>query len=56
MLNDGEFYTKHEDTPSKFKKNFPETLFPLSEKEAQDLGVDMWYVPLTLLTLLLKYR
>lgn len=41
MLNDGEFYTKHEDTPSKFKKNFPETLFPLSEKEAQDLGVDM---------------
>lgn len=41
MLNDGEFYTSHDDMPEKFKKNFPETLFPLPEKEAQDLGIDM---------------
>lgn len=41
MLNDGEFYSKFEDFPEKFKKNFPETVFPLPEKEAQELGVDM---------------
>ena len=44
MLNDGEFYANYADTPEKFQKNFPETLFPLPEKEMQDLGVDMWYV------------
>lgn len=41
MLNDGEFYTSYEDMPEKCKDKFPETLFPLPEKEAQELGVDM---------------